>query len=93
MPRGEGRQRVSIYYKELLDDSDYDEPQDFSWGWKCYQVTDNYSAYSTMIATTSGDIAFFHEDCNDNNSTSAYDLLFQTLTIKRITDGRYIKTK
>ena len=93
VPRGEGRQRVSIYYKELLDDSDYDEPQDFSWGWKCYQVTDNYSAYSTMIATTSGDIAFFHEDCNDNNSTSAYDLLFQTLSIKRITDGRYIKTE
>ena len=46
-----------------------------------------------MIATTSGDIAFFHEDCNDNNSTSAYDLLFQTLSFKRITDGRYIKTK
>ena len=30
VPRGEGRQRVSIYYKELLNDSDYDEPQDFS---------------------------------------------------------------
>lgn len=89
VPRGKGRQRVSIYYKELLDSNDYDEPQDFSWGWKCYQVTDNYSAYSTMIATTSGNIAFFLEDCNDNNSTSAYDLLFKTLTIERITDGRY----
>ena len=42
-----------------------------------------------MIATTSGNIAFFLEDCNDNNSTSAYDLLFKTLTIERITDGRY----
>ena len=93
VPRGNGRQRVSIYYKELLDTSDYDEPSDFSYGWKCYQVTENYSAYSTMIATTSGNIAFFHEDCNDNQSTSAYDLLFQMLTIKRITGGRYTAIK
>ena len=42
-----------------------------------------------MIATTGGDISFLHEDCNDNNSTSAYDLLFQRLTIDRITNGRY----
>ena len=89
VPRGKGRQRVSIYYKPLLDPSDYDSPADFSWGWKCYQATGNYSAYSTMIATTSGDIAFFLEDCNDNQSTSAYDLIFQTLPIETITNGRY----
>lgn len=89
VPRGNGRQRVSIYYKPLLDANDYDEPTDFSWGWKCYQVTENKSAYSTMIVTASGDIAFFHEDFNDNNSPSAYDLLFQTLSIKTITGGRY----
>ena len=89
VPRGKGRQRVSIYYKELLNDSDFDEPLDFSWGWNFYQVTENYSAYSTMIATDDG-IAFFFEDCNDNNSTSAYDLLFHTLSIERITGGRYI---
>lgn len=89
VPRGEGRQRVSIYYKALLDPADYDEPTDFSCGWQRYQVTENYSAYSTMIATTSGDIAFFLEDCNDNNSTSAYDLVFRRLSIKTITDGQY----
>ena len=93
VPRGKGRQRVSIYYKELLDSSDYDEPLDFTWGWKCYQITENYSAYSTMIATTDGNIAFFLEDCNDNNSTSAYDLIYKTLTIKNITDGRYTNIK
>ena len=93
VPRGNGRQRVSIYYKELLDSSDYDEPLDFTWGWKCYQITENYSAYSTMIATTDGNIAFFLEDCNDNNSTSAYDLIYKTLTIKNITDGRYTNIK
>ena len=89
VPRGTGRQHVSIYYKELLNSEDYDEPADFTWGWKHYQVTENYSAYSTMIATASGNIAFFFEDCNDNNSTSAYDLLFLQLSIKRITNGRY----
>ena len=89
VPRGTGRQRVSIYYKPLLDIGDYDEPADFTWGWNCFQVTENYSAYSTMVATTSGDIAFFFEDCNDNTSTSAYDLLFQRLTIEKITQGRY----
>ena len=94
VPRGKGRQRVSIYYKPLLDVSDYDEPADFAWDWKCCQVTGNYSAYSTMIATTSGDIAFFHEDCNDNEgSTSAYDLLFQLLSIEKITNGRYTAIK
>ena len=70
-----------------------DEPLDFTWGWKCYQITENYSAYSTMIATTDGNIAFFLEDCNDNNSTSAYDLIYKTLTIKNITDGRYTNIK
>ena len=94
MPRGKGRQRVSIYYKPLLDASDYDKPADFSWGWQCYQVTGNYSAYSTMIAAANGAIAFFHEDCNDNEgSTSAYDLLFQLLSIDKITNGRYTAIK
>lgn len=89
VPRGPGRQRVSIYFKPLLDASDYDEPLDFSWGWKCYQVTGNYSAYSTMILLHDGDIAFLHEDCNDNPGTTAYDLLFERLSIATITDGRY----
>lgn len=89
VPRGPGRQRVSIYYKPLMDRSDYDKPSDFSYGWQCYQVTEGYSAYSTMINTTSGKIAFYHEDCNDNNSTTAYDLLYQSLSIERITNGRY----
>ena len=89
LPRGNGRQRVSIYYKELLGPEDYDQPSDFSSGWKCYPMTERYSAYSTMVATRRGNIAFFHEDCNDNNSTSAYDLLFQCLSIKTITSGRY----
>ena len=89
MPRGTGRQRLSIYFKLLLDSQDYDEPSDFSRGWFCYQVTENHSAYSTMIATASGDIAFFYEDCNDNNSTSAYDLMFRQLPLKTIINGRY----
>jgi len=93
IPRGKGRQRVSVYYKALLDESDYDEPSDFSRGWHCYQVTGNHSAYSTMITTASGAIAFFHEDCNDNNSTTAYDLLFQVLTIETITGGSYTALK
>ena len=93
VPRGNGRQRVSIYYKPLMEMEDYDSPADFSWGWNCYQVTDNYSAYSTMIALHNGTIAFFHEDCNDNNSTSAYDLLFQRLSINKITGGRYVFRK
>ena len=93
IPRGPGRQCVTIYYKELLTGDDYDQPEDFSWGWKHFQVTGNYSAYSTMIELASGDIAFMHEDCNDNNSTTYYDLLFQQLTIKQITNGRYRSAK
>lgn len=90
VPRGKGRQRVSIYYKPLIAAVDYDNPACFSWGWKRYEVTGSYSAYSTMIATSDGDIAFFHEDNNDNQgSTSAYDLVFQRLSIEAITEGRY----
>jgi hypothetical protein len=42
-----------------------------------------------MIETQDGNIAFFYEDCNNNNSTTAYDLLFQRLSIEKITEGRY----
>lgn len=90
VPSGPGRQRVSIYYKPLIGATDYDEPLDFSWGWTRYQVTDRPSAYSTMIATSGGDIAFYCEDSHDNSSSTAYDLLFQLLTIEAITGGRYI---
>ena len=94
VPRGKGRQRVSIYYKPLIDATDYDQPADFSCGWQRYQVTENYSAYSTMIGLKSGTIAFFHEDCNDNQgSTTAYDLIFQKLSIYTITGGRYTAIK
>ena len=89
VPRGKGRQRVSIYYKPLIDASDYDDAADFSLGWQRYQVTDNYSAYSTMISLLNGDIAFLYEDCNDDPGTSVYDVLFQRLTLKKITDGRF----
>ena len=46
-----------------------------------------------MILLNDGDIAFLHEDCNDNQSTSAYDLLFQRLSIQTITGGRYTAIK
>ena len=46
-----------------------------------------------MIATAGGDIAFLHEDCNDNHSTTAYDMLFQLLSIETITNGRYTAIK
>lgn len=92
VPRGKGRQRVSIYYKPLLDVSNYDEPSDFAQGWQCYQVTSRYSAYSTMTALQDGNIAFFYEDCNDNTNNSAYDLLFQQFTIEAITGGKYAST-
>ena len=90
VPRGRGRQRVSIYYKPLNDASDYDKPSDFSLGWKPYQVTERYSAYSTMTALRDGSIAFFLEDCNDNPGTSAYDLLYHQLSIRTITSGEYV---
>lgn len=89
VPRGPGRQRVGIYYKPLTDASSYDEPADFTSGWTFFQVTGNYSAYSTMVAMGDGSIAFYHEDCNDNNSTTAYDLLLQRLSIDMITQGMY----
>ena len=92
VPRGKGRQRVSIYYKPLLEPSDYDKPYDFCKGWESFQVTEKYSAYSTMIALQDGSIAFYHEDCNDNPGTSAYDLLLQVLSIETITDGKYAAT-
>lgn len=93
VPRGPGRQRVTIYYKELLTPEDYDQPEDFAWGWRPYQVTGNYSAYSTMVELESGDIAFMHEDCNDNAGTAYYDLLCEQLTLQQITNGRYRSAK
>ena len=94
VPLGPGRQRVSIYYKPLLESCDYDEPSDFSWGWQCYQVTENYSAYSTMIDLQDGNIAFLLEDCNDNtDSNNSYDIVYKKLPITTITGGRYVSSK
>ena len=47
-----------------------------------------------MVSLADGKIAFLHEDCNDNEgSTSAYDLIFQKLSIRTITGGRYTAIK
>ena len=42
-----------------------------------------------MTALQDGSIAFFYEDCYDNTNTTAYDLLFQQLSIESITGGEY----
>ena len=86
---GSGRANVSIYWKPLTSESDYDSPSDFATGWTRVQVSHTYSCYSTMVLNNNGDVAFLYEDMNDNGESSAYDILFNTFPVTTLTSNAY----
>ena len=53
-----------------------------------YQISDTWSAYSTMIQLRNGDIAFYHEESH-NGMDDTYDMIYQELSVDTITSGRY----
>ncbi len=86
LPFGDKRTDVGIWYKEILPNGIY-SPLAFAADWtQGLQVSHTTSAYSTMIQQRDRRIAFFWEERSTDNG---YDMVYQPLTIKEITDGKY----
>lgn len=84
-PMSGSREKVGIYYRELP--SAYSNPENYKSGWSKYQVTSNYSGYSTMILDQNGEVAFYYE--RDWVEGTGYDMVFQTISLSEITGGAY----
>ena len=91
VPFGPKRNNVGIYYKELADASDYGTPADFAKDWDGrYQVSDKGSGYSTMILQADGQVAFFYEeDLHKAVAGGGYSMIYLSIPVEKITDGKY----
>lgn len=86
-PAGDGRDHVSLWYKPLLSETDYNTPTAFSKGWKLgKEFTPHNSAYSTMCMQKDGRIAFFYED---GEADAYYDMKYSAVTLEEITGGEF----
>lgn len=89
VPFGPKRANVGIYVKELPEDVSSITSESFAADWNIkYQVSDTWSAYSTMIQLSDGDIAFYYEESH-NGMDDTYDMLYQELSIETVTSGLY----
>ena len=89
VPFGPGRKNVGIYAKELPQDVSSITPEIFAANWDMkYQVTDTWSAYSTMMLRRNGKIAFYYEDSHDGME-KIYDMVYCEIPLETITSGRY----
>lgn len=89
VPFGPGRTNVGIYAKELPSDISAITAKVFAADWNMkYQISDTWSAYSTMIQLRNGDIAFYHEESH-NGMDKTYDMIYQELSLETITSGQY----
>ena len=94
IPFGPERTNVGIYYKELMDESDYGTAADFAKDWDGrYQVSTLPSAYSTMIQQADGGIAFLYEEDKYKTIGGGYTIVNKNLSIEKITEGKYSLVK
>ena len=89
VPFGPGRINVGIYAKELPSDISSITAEVFAADWNIkYQVSDTWSAYSTMIQLRNGLIAFYYEE-SDGSSSYGYDMVYRSISVDEITKGKY----
>ena len=89
VPFGPGRTNVGIYAKELPEDISSITPEVFAADWNMkYQVTDTWSAYSTMMLRRNGKVAFYYEESHDGME-KVYDMIYTEIPLETITSGRY----
>ena len=87
VPLGEGRRNVGIWYREIPED--VIDPEELAAGWSGpYQVSEDDSAYSTMILQSDGMIGFFYEE-HLNADITGYDMVYEPLSVETITGGLY----
>ena len=94
----ERRSHVSIYWKVFSSAADCSIPENWIDGWERYEITDGYSAYSSMAIGDKGDIRFIYEDRGvrlqlGSQKTEMYNIMYRNLTLKEITGGKYVYAK
>ena len=93
VPFGPKRMNVGIYAKELPEDMSSLTPLSLAKDWDIkYQVSQTWSAYSTMMLRRNGDIAFYYEESHDGLDT-IYDMIYCEIPLETITSGRYSSIK
>ena len=90
----ERRSHVSIYWKAFDTADSWATPDSWAEGWQRHEITDGYSAYSSMALDGNGDICFIYEDHGvhfrlGSQPTEMYDILYRHLSLQDITGGRY----
>lgn len=94
----ERRSHVSVYWKAFRSAADWASPENWKDGWERYEITDGYSAYSSMAIRDKGNICFIYEDDGvrfrlGSQSTEMYSIFYRNLTLKEITGGKYKYSK
>lgn len=86
VPLGPGRTRVGVYFKEVTGGvtpitmaSDWEKP---------YKVSDQPSAYSTMVLQSNGNIAFYYEEEN-KPVEGGFDMVYKEIPVDSLTFDRY----
>ena len=75
--------------KELPEDVSSMTPDMLAADWNMkYQVSDTWSAYSTMLQDKNKDIIFYYEE-NQTGSTFVYDMIYCKISVEDITSGLY----
>lgn len=85
LPAADKRAEVTIYYKALESEKDYDTPTALASHWEgSYVVTHAGSAYSTFCVQKDKTIGFFYEE-----EPNCYNMIYKTLSLEDITAGKY----
>ena len=89
---------MSVYWKAFRSAADWASPENWKDGWERYEITDGYSAYSSMAIGDKGNICFIYEDHGvrfrlGSQSTEMYSIFYRNLTLKEITGGKYKYSK
>ena len=86
VPLGPGRSSVGVYFKEVTGGM---TPQAMASGWeKPYKVSDQPSAYSTMVLQSDGNIAFYYEEEN-RPVEGGFDMVYKEIPVDSLTFDRY----
>lgn len=91
VPFGPQRSHVGIYYKDLSNESTYSTPEAIAANWDGkYEASQLGGAYSAMTCQKDNSIGFLYEECTHCGCEGGgYTLVYQNLSIKQITGGKY----
>lgn len=92
LPLGPYRANVGIYYKGLESAADVATPARIAEKWEgSYRVSNETSAYSTMVLQSDNSIGFLYEERElYDKRGGGYSIVYDNLSVEQITDGSYV---